>query len=127
MRVVLFGAAIAVLFSSAASAQLRPLEPLQPLRPFGGYQAPQAPRTTHAYDWQSGNSYTTTRRPDGSSSTNGVNMQNGTVWNSQTDRRGNSSGLDGSGNFWTYNPQTGTYINSNGTVCTGTGYGRVCN
>ena len=94
------------------------------------YPAPtyQAPRTTTTYDWQSGNTYTTTTRPGGGATINGFNANTGSTWNTQIDQRGNQQGMDSSGNVWNYNAQTKTYMNfGTGKMCTGEGYARMCN
>lgn len=114
MRRVILGAVLA-LAASPALAQI--YVPRQPA----------APSTTRSYDWQSGNSYTTRRNSDGSSATNGYNVQNGSMWNSRTQSDGRTTGTDSKGNIWSYNPRSGSYISSDGTVCTGQGAARVCN
>lgn len=109
--------------ATTASAQYRPYQTPT-------YQTPtyQAPRTTTTYDWQSGNSYTTTTRPGGGANVNGYNMNNGSMWNTQIDPRGNQQGTDANGNMWNYNAGTKTYMNyGTGKMCTGEGYARICN
>lgn len=89
------------------------------------YTAPTytAPKTT--YDWQTGNSYTTT--VNGANTTvRGFNTNTGSTWNSTIDASGNQRGTDSRGNVWQYNKATKTYINSNGRVCVGEGAARVC-
>jgi hypothetical protein len=83
--------------------------------------------TTTTYDWRTGSSYSTTYNSDGSSRTRGFNGQTGSMWSSETDRRGNSRGIDAQGNMWSYNPQNGSYMSTDGTVCIGKGALRTCN
>jgi hypothetical protein len=96
----------------------------------GGQAEPPAyyvPQTRNTYDWQTGNSYTTTRRASGGTSINGYNVENGSTWHTEVDRRGNMHGTDADGNYWTYDRRSGAYFNGNGASCYGTGALRTCN
>ena len=88
--------------------------------------APARPKTT--YDWQTGSTYRTTPTPNGGARINGYNPYTGSTWNTTVKPNGQQSGTDADGNSWTYNPQTGFYMNyGTGKMCTGTGAARVCN
>lgn len=78
------------------------------------------------YDYSTGNSYKTRENADGSSTTYGNNYGTGSSWRSRTDSFGNSTGTDSSGNMWRYNGSSGSYYNTDGTVCTGKGQSRIC-
>lgn len=112
---------MSLFIASAAHADPYTYEPLSPLPT---YTPP--PTSTYDYDAQSGNSYSTYEQLDGSTRVNGSNIQNGTMWNSTIDTKGNMRGIDSDGNAWSYDRKTGNYINTNGKICTGTGATRVC-
>lgn len=117
MRALLLGVSIA-LAASGAMAQYQSYTPYGQTRP----------STTTTYDWRSGNRYTTTTNGDGSATVRGNNYENGTHWRTTIQPDGQQRGTDADGNMWRYNPQTKTYHNfGTGQICTGTGYGRVCN
>lgn len=89
---------------------------------------PRRPRTSSNFDPANDNLYNTYRHADGSSDTYGSNAQNGSQWQSHTDRRGNSRGTDADGNAWQYNRDSNTYFNyGTGKMYTGVGYSRICN
>ncbi|MBL8773893.1 MAG: hypothetical protein JNK30_21075 [Phenylobacterium sp.] len=126
MKVVAL-AAVAVLIPSIAAAQY-----YRPATPYGQRQSPytsqdEGPRSGTTYDYQSGNSYSWRRNSDGSTTVNGTNLQNGTMWNSRIKPNGDQSGTDSQGNFWNYNARSGSYMSSDGTVCIGKGALRTCN
>lgn len=78
------------------------------------------------YDYKTGNSYTTTKDDD-STSTRGYNMKTGSTWSSKTDNdTGKTTGTDSNGNYYNYDPNTGNYSNTSGKMCTGKGAGRIC-
>lgn len=117
MRALIFGVSLAMT-ASVAMAQYPTYRPYQP----------KPPATTSAYDWRSGNSYTTTTSPDGSATVRGNNYQNGAQWRTTIQPDGQQRGTDADGNMWRYDPRSKTYQNfGTGQICTGTGYGRVCN
>ena len=96
--------------------------------PYTQNQRPRRPSMSSDYDPATGSTYNTQRHADGSSDTYGNNLNTGSSWNSHTDRRGNQSGTDASGNAWNYNKDTGTYYNyGTGKMCTGSGAARFCN
>lgn len=116
MRVLLIGLAFTMVAGQAA-AQYVPIYP----------PAQNRETTTRTYDWQSGNSYTTTTRQDGSATVRGNNYQNGTSWRTTIEADGRQRGTDAKGNQWRYNPQTKTYQNfGTGEFCRGEGARRVC-
>lgn len=80
----------------------------------------------YKYDWKTGNSYNTYKSGD-TTYVQGYNTNTGSSWNSKIDSSGNQSGTDSEGNYWQYNSGSKVYTNSNGTICTGSGYSRVCN
>ncbi len=79
----------------------------------------------HTYDYTTGNSYTTTT-VGGTTTTMGTNLRTGSTWSQTNDSSGNYYGYDKSGNSYSGNLKTGTYSNSQGTTCSGTGLNRVC-
>src|SRR5262249_51610446 len=85
-----------------------------------------AQRSGSTYDWQSGNSYRWHQNFDGSTTVKGNNFQNGTMWNQTIMPNGDQRGMDSRGNFWRYNNSTGTYWNTDGTMCIGKGAARSC-
>lgn len=92
----------------------------------GGQQRQALPKTT--YDYQSGNLYTTSPTYNGGVRVQGSNMNTGAMWNAEIDRKGNQRGTDSSGNYWTYDQGSKTYMNlGTGKMCTGEGYARICN
>lgn len=79
------------------------------------------------YDWKSGNSYETIENRDGSTTTNGINLSNGSIWSSTTDSSGNQRGTDANGNYWQYDKGSGNYYNyGTGKTCYGKGQSRTC-
>ena len=100
---------------------------VQPAPVFAPLQTYSPPPPSSSYDWQSGNMISTTPSYGGGATVNGYNTRSGATWNTQIQPNGSQSGTDSQGNFWTYNPSTGSYINSNGRSCIGTGAARVCN
>lgn len=128
LKTVLILAAMGV--SSLAFATDTYYKPITPTYTAPVYTAPTytvptytAPKTT--YDWQTGNSYTTT--VNGTNTTvRGFNTNTGSTWNSTIDANGNQRGTDSRGNVWQHNKATKTYINSNGRVCVGEGAARIC-
>lgn len=121
MRVALLALGLFAV-ASVAQAQSSYGQRQSPYSSYGGYQAP---RTT--YDYQSGNQITTTPSYGGGATIRGYNTQTGSTWNTRVQPNGNATGVDASGNMWTYNKSTGNYMNSNGTVCIGKGALRTCN
>ncbi|MGI2045926.1 hypothetical protein [Shewanella oncorhynchi] len=85
---------------------------------------PYVPTTT--YDWQSNSSYSTTQNYDGSTDVRGYNYSTGSMWNSTIETDGDQKGFDSNGDYWSYDKGTGTYLNTNGTICTGNGAARIC-
>jgi hypothetical protein len=85
------------------------------------------PRSGSTYDWRTGNSYNWNRNFDGSTNVNGFNTGTGSTWNTTIQPNGDMRGTDSRGNLWNYNSGTGTYLNTDGTICTGRGYAQVCN
>ena len=79
------------------------------------------------YDWQSGNQYTVTPQYGGGVRIQGFNSQTGSMWNQTQNPNGTYNGMDSQGNFYSGDHRTGSYFNSNGTVCFGSGAARVCN
>lgn len=128
LKTALVLAALSV--SSFAIATDTDYEPITPAYTVPTYTTPTytdpaytAPKTT--YDWQTGNSYTTTTTGS-DTHVRGLNTNTGSTWNTTIDSSGNQRGVDAKGNVWQQNKATGTYINSNGKVCTGKGAARVC-
>jgi len=119
MKLVMLCAALLAL-ATPAMAQGFGARPNQFMR-----QQPAQSRTT--YDWQSGNSYRTTPNYDGSTTVRGNNYQNGSTWTTKIQPDGNQRGTDANGNMWNYNARSGSYTSTDGTVCVGHGYARVCN
>lgn len=79
------------------------------------------------YDWRSGNFYSWSPNGSGGTSVRGMNIQNGTNWNTNIKPDGSMSGFDGGGNYWQYNSNTGYYNNlGTGRTCVGKGLGRTC-
>ncbi|WP_018234421.1 hypothetical protein [Thioalkalivibrio thiocyanodenitrificans] len=79
------------------------------------------------YDWRSGNSYSWQRDSTGTTRIQGHNINNGSMWSQSIDRRGNQQGWDSQGNAWSYDNNTGTYINyGTGRICSGSGALRTC-
>jgi hypothetical protein len=71
--------------------------------------------------------YNWNRTPDGSTNVGGFNPSSGSQWNTTIQPNGDQRGMNSKGNLWQYNQSTGSYLNSNGTVCVGKGAARVCN
>lgn len=104
MRTVVSALVLAVAMSGAAMAQSRSV-----------------------YDHQSGNMYYVSPRPNGGTHVQGYNLNNGSMWNTDVDRRGNMRGLDSDMNSWSYNSGSKTYMNhGTGRTCVGEGYARTC-
>ena len=82
--------------------------------------------TSSSYDWQSGNSYSTTHNYDGSHTVHGTNLNTGSSWTTTISPNGDMRGIDSNLNSWSYDSGTGAYQNSNGHGCIGTGYARSC-
>lgn len=122
MRIALI-AALAFAPGAALAQGYVPKPPSPPPVPVAAPPVPQS-----SYDWQSGNAYRTQPRPDGSTTVYGNNYGQGTSWQTTIKPDGRQTGTDADGNMWTYNPQTGTYLNlGTGKMCTGKGAARVCN
>jgi hypothetical protein len=79
------------------------------------------------YDAQSGNRYNWNRNFDGSTNVRGFNTNTGSMWNTTIQPNGDQRGLDSQGNSWQYNNRSGTYLNTDGTMCVGKGLARICN
>lgn len=79
-----------------------------------------------SYDYQTGNSYSTTPTFGGGAHVQGFNGRTGSTWSTDIDPNGDMRGMDSRGNTWNYNRSTGSYMNSNGHGCIGQGYGRSC-
>jgi hypothetical protein len=86
-----------------------------------------AQRGGSKYDWQSGNSYNWQNNPDGSTDVRGWNLNTGSTWGTRIEPNGDMRGTDSRGNLWQYNENTGTYLNTDGTMCVGKGASRICN
>jgi hypothetical protein len=82
-------------------------------------------QTGSYYNYSNGNSYNYGTY-GGTTFINGYNFNNGRTWQQRIDQNGNQSGTDSRGNYWQYNSNTGSYYNSNGTYCYGTGAYRSC-
>lgn len=78
------------------------------------------------YDPQTGNSYVTTPSYGGGAQVRGYNLGTGSNWNTTVQPNGDMRGMDADGNTWRYNNSSGSYMNSNGTICTGKGVFRNC-
>src|SRR5262245_50701343 len=81
----------------------------------------QTPRSGSNYDWRNGNMYNWNQTPDGSTNVRGFNTNTGSQWNTTIKPNGDMQGMDSKGNLWQYNQNSGSYLNSNGTVCVGKG------
>lgn len=57
----------------------------------------------------------------------GSNPRTGSTWSQTQSADGSYRGFDSHGNSYRGNHNTGSYSNSNGTTCFGTGASRVCN
>ncbi len=79
------------------------------------------------YDWRSGNRYNWNHNFDGSTDVRGSNVNNGSQWRQTIMPNGDQRGIDSRGNSWRYNNSTGSYWNSDGTMCWGKGQFRQCN
>lgn len=90
------------------------------------YTAPAyvPPKTT--YDYDTGNSYRTSRQADGTTKVRGTNLNTGSTWDTTIKTNGDMRGTDSNGDIWTYDKSTGSYSNTNGKICTGTGASRIC-
>ena len=77
------------------------------------------------YDWRSGNMYSYSHGPGGTNIT-GMNPSTGSIWHNTIEPNGNQHGIDSHGNLWNYNAGSGSYMNSNGHGCIGTGFARSC-
>lgn len=62
-------------------------------------------------DFKSGNNYRWNTWIDGTTRINGNNYSNGTSWNTTVERNGNMRGQDSKGNYWSYNDNSGMYLN----------------
>ncbi|MFC0047774.1 hypothetical protein [Rheinheimera tilapiae] len=91
------------------------------------YTAPTYTAPSYTYDATTGNSYSTTPTYGGGANVMGTNTNTGSMWNTNIQADGDMSGIDSQGNYWTYDKQTGNYMNTNGKLCTGTGATRICN
>jgi hypothetical protein len=77
------------------------------------------------YDYRNGNMYNWNTGPSGTH-VFGNNFNTGSTWQNNIMPNGNQNGIDSGGNFWNYNAATGSYMNSNGHGCIGSGYARSC-
>lgn len=85
-------------------------------------------RSGSVYNWNNGNSYSTQRNPHGGATVNGFNSNTGSSWRTQIQPNGSMSGTDSQGNYWTYDRNSGLYMNyGTGRMCTGKGAARFCN
>ena len=81
-----------------------------------------------SYDIDTGNNYNWSNNTDGSTDVRGTNYSTGSMWSTHIENDGDMRGFDGSGNTWSYDQDTGMYMNyGTGTICTGKGYARICN
>lgn len=81
----------------------------------------------HTYDWRSGSGYSWHTDSQGNTSVYGSNLVTGSSWSTRIDRRGDMSGYDGDGNYWSYDRSTGSYYNfGTGKTCIGSGALRNC-
>ena len=82
--------------------------------------------TSSSYDPQSGSQAYYRRNPDGSLEVRGFNSYTGSYWRQTITPNGDYQGTDSTGNRWRYNKGTGSYIDSQGTICWGSGKHREC-
>ena len=100
--------------------------------PYSGYEytnpytVPTVPGAGSTYDSNSGNLYNWSRDYSGNTTVYGNNARTGSTWNQTIDRYGSMRGMDSDYNLWSYDKQSGVYLNSNGTVCFGSGRNRTC-
>src|SRR5437899_2963229 len=80
-----------------------------------------------AYDWRTGSSYNWNHNRDGSTDVRGYNYNTGSQWRQTIMPNGDQRGTDSQGNYWHYNNSTGSYWNTDGTMCWGKGQFRQCN
>lgn len=81
---------------------------------------------TYKTDPQTGNQYRI-QQYGNETRIQGSNPRTGSTWSQKQSADGSYRGFDSQGNSYHGNRDTGTYINSNGTTCFGTGASRVCN
>jgi hypothetical protein len=117
---------IAPLPTLAPLPALAPLPELAPL-PYAAPATTTLPRARTSYSYDDGATYSTQQQIDGSTRVNGYSTRSGAQWNTNIKANGDMTGTDAKGNYWQYNRQTGSYTNTNGKVCTGTGHSRICN
>ena len=92
-----------------------------------GQVTPTDPSSGSSYDWKSGNSYNWNRDTRGNTTVRGNNLRTGSTWSTTIKPGGSMSGLDADFNPWTYDKDSGTYINSGtGRICVGRGLARRC-
>lgn len=92
--------------------------------PSSSYTAPEFGTT---YDYQSGNVYTWTKDSTGTTHVQGSNLNTGSMWNTTINKNGSMQGFDKNMNSWSYDSQTGTYMNyGTGKTCIGKGAARSC-
>ena len=92
------------------------------------YTTPPLPSSRTTYDWQSGDTYTTRKRPNGETEVSGFNANAGSMWKRDQAKLLQMIGYDSKMNPWTYDAETGTYFNyGTGKMCFGGGVARVCN
>jgi hypothetical protein len=77
------------------------------------------------YDPYSGNIYNY-NHGIGGTNVYGTNPRTGSMWQSTIEPNGNQHGINSHGNLWNYNAGSGSYMNSNGHGCIGSGYARSC-
>lgn len=78
------------------------------------------------YDWSSGNIYNWRSTPSGTH-VDGMNMNTGSMWQTDIRKNGSMSGWDSNMNPWTYDAGTKTYMNlGTGKLCVGEGLARIC-
>jgi len=93
------------------------------------YTAPRntAPRSGSTIDPLSGNTYFWHKDSSGNTQVNGMNLNTGSMWQTEIKRDGSMNGWDKNFNPWTYDSKTKTYMNlGTGTMCIGEGYARIC-
>lgn len=86
----------------------------------------EGPASWTRTDPQSGNTYFMHRDEMGNVTVNGSNARTGATWRGSYGPNGRSSGIDADMNTWTYDSNSGVYLNSNGTSCVGTGDLQTC-
>jgi hypothetical protein len=78
-------------------------------------------------DPQSGNVYNWRKDSRGNTHVDGMNLYNGSMWQTDIKPNGSMTGTDKNFNYWNYDAKSKTYMNlGTGELCIGEGYARVC-